>query len=142
MQEAAEEKRLKLLRMRRGNSFLKRHLEFRKGVSSQWYELNIEDIIKEELSGDTEEMTVREMIMKYDPTFRKCFTRYSATGVGAVPGVTRAGYSRLCQECQVWCQINKSGLTKEGKPPRITEASTDELFDLVVRKKKEKEAEP
>ena len=75
--------------------------------------------------------------MKYDPTFRKCFTRYSATGVTAPAGVTRAGYSQLCQECQVWCQLNRSGLTREGKPPRITRASTDELFDAIVLKKKE-----
>ena len=53
----------------------------------------------------------------------------------------KEGYNHFCRECQIWCQVNNGGLTKDGRKPRITAAETTQIFHFVMRKHKENEAD-
>jgi len=107
MKEEAEAKRLKMVRMKRENQFLRRHLELRRGVSSVYYELKIGDMLEIEADPAFENMAVREMIMKYDLSFRKCFTRYqevSPTNNQPTGALSLKGFLHFCTESQLISQ--------------------------------------
>jgi hypothetical protein len=88
----------------------------------------LEDLLAVEMDPTVEDFNVRELVMKYDPTFRRCFQRYCGT---IHKGPTAVMVVKFCEESHVLGE----------KPPLIPKAAVEEVFAELIDAREKKQEE-